>query len=120
MTVSLSNRGDHIAQACMEQTHCFHHSDELRSSTTEARKELAQFVASHLKIILVASYIPLSVCEPDMATLIHQLVTRLRAWANNRRGAERYETEVEAQIDARLLLSISLPHAEEKPGALVR
>jgi hypothetical protein len=56
-----------------------------------------------------------------MATLIHQLVTRLRrAWANNRRGAERYETEVEAQIDARLLLSISLPNADEKPGAPAR
>lgn len=56
-----------------------------------------------------------------MATLIQHLVTRLRrAWANNRRGAERYETEVEAQIDARLLLSISLPNVEEKPGAAAR
>lgn len=56
-----------------------------------------------------------------MATLIHHLVTRLRrAWANNRRGAERYETQVEAQIDARLLLSISLPGAEDEPGAQAR
>jgi hypothetical protein len=48
-------------------------------------------------------------------------MTRLRrAWANNRRGAERYEAEVEAQINARLLLSISLPGAEEKPGAPAR
>ena len=56
-----------------------------------------------------------------MATLIHQLVTRLRrAWANNRRGAERYDAELEAQIGARLLLSISLPHGEERPGADAR
>ncbi|HEY6189283.1 MAG TPA: PilZ domain-containing protein [Pyrinomonadaceae bacterium] len=56
-----------------------------------------------------------------MTTLIHQLVTRLRrAWANNRREAERYDAELEAQISARLLLSISLPNAQERPGADAR
>jgi hypothetical protein len=59
MTGGLNGRGDHIAQACMEQTHCFHHSDELRSSTGKGQNNWAHPVASHLKNILVASYLPL-------------------------------------------------------------
>jgi hypothetical protein len=87
----------------------------------KAEKSWAQPVTGHFNIILVASYIPVVFREPDMATLIHQLVTRLRrAWANNRRGAERYDAELEAQIGARLLLSISLPNAQERTGADAR
>lgn len=55
-----------------------------------------------------------------MATLIQHLATRLRAWVGNRREAERLDVELEAQIQARLLLSITLPHAQERPAPAPR
>jgi hypothetical protein len=55
-----------------------------------------------------------------MTTLIHHLAARLRGWANNRRRADRYETELEAQINVRLLLSVSLSEAQAKPTDATR
>jgi len=51
-----------------------------------------------------------------MAKLINHLAARLRALFVNRREAARHEAELEAQVEARLLLSVSLAEGEEKAG----
>jgi hypothetical protein len=49
-----------------------------------------------------------------MTKLINHLAARLRALVVNCREAERREVELEAQVEARLLLSISLAQGEER------
>jgi hypothetical protein len=62
----------------------------------------------------------------NLPGLINHLAARLRALVGNRREAERHEAEVEAQIEARLLLSVSLtgvdvaaPERPERPSKLI-
>jgi hypothetical protein len=59
-----------------------------------------------------------------MSKLINQIASRLRALLGNRREAERYEVELEAevegQIGARLLLSVALAQPQEKPADALR
>lgn len=40
----------------------------------------------------------------------------IRGWLSNRRRAPRHEVQLEARIQPRLLLSISLPHAQVRTG----
>jgi hypothetical protein len=55
-----------------------------------------------------------------MTKIINHLSARLRSLFVNRREAERHEAELEAQVEARLLLSVSLAQeGEERAGGAV-